>query len=282
MSNTLRIGALALGIAASFVMAQSADAGTLTLTRNTTDANGFTGNIGGGEFGINITSGSGFATAPAPMKISSYDFQTFCVEGGQDLSGGQPFTYTSGLAVNGTGTPLNSKVAFLYTIFYYGASSFGFNETGQSMLADGSGLDGSSGSAQHFFNYNYTPGVGRKSSAEDLQEAIWFLMGQWQGAFSGLTTQAREMVNLAYISTSTPTGLWFNYLGANSTGAVRILSLTSTAGVPQQDVLALLETGTPQVFITPVPLPSSALMGLGLMAGLGAVGLVRRRRQTLA
>jgi hypothetical protein len=280
MTKALRIGALAVGIAASFVMAQAAEAGTLNLTR---DPAAYTADIGGGEFGIsNVTGGGGFRTATPPMKLPGFDFQSFCVEGGQDLSGSQPFTWTLETAVNGTGTALNSKVAYLYTIFWFGAN--GFTETGKSMLADGSGLDGSSASAQHTFNYNYTPGNlpgERTTYAKDLQEAIWWLMGQWQGAFSSLTANAREMVNLATISTSTG-GLWNTFLGANSIGAVRILSLTSAAGVPQQDILVLLETGTPTTFMTPVPLPSSALMGLGLMAGIGAIGFIRRRRQTLS
>jgi hypothetical protein len=215
------------------------------------------------------------------MKVSGFDFQTFCIEGGASLSDSQPYTWSVSTQVNGNGTALNSKVAYLYTVFWFGIN--GLTESGKSMLSDGSGLDSATSTTTHTFSYDYTLGTNRKNAATDMQEAIWWLLGQWQNTFSSLTSGAREYVNMAYISTATG-GKWdiATGNGATSLGAVRILNLVDTLGNPQQDVLVLLPQGTPQTFMTPVPLPSSALMGLGLMAGLGAVGLIRRRRQTLA
>jgi len=286
MNKAIRNVALAVGISASFVMAQAAQADTLNLTRNTNNpaGTGFTGSVGGGEFGAsNVSPANSFQAAFSPMKVSGYDFQTFCIEGGASLSDQQPYNWSIQTAVNGNGTPLNSKVAYLYTVFWFGIN--GLTESGKSMLSDGSGLDGTSGTATHTFSYDYTLGTSRMSAATDMQEAIWWLMGQWQNSFSSLTSGAREYVNMAYISTATG-GKWDTATGGNgatSLGAVRILTLTDQQNHAQQDVLVLIPTGTPTTFnITPVPLPSSALMGLGLMAGIGAIGFIRRRRQTLS
>jgi hypothetical protein len=265
MMKTIKAGALAAGIAVCFAMAQAAEAGTLNLTRNTSSVNGYTGSVGGGEFGIsNVSPANTFQPATSPMKVTGFDFQSFCVESGQGLSGSQPFNWTINTKVNGTGTALNAATAYLYENFYFGNT---FTATGKSMLSDGSGLDSGSASTTHTYSYTYTLGSGRTSSADDLQEAIWWLMGQWQNTFSSLTSNARQLVNIATLQTTTG-GAWFNQFGANGIDAVRILTLTDQTGAAQQDILALL----------PVPLPSSALLGLGLMAGLGAVGVYRRRR----
>lgn len=270
MIKALKVGALAVGIAAGFAMAQSAEAGTLNITADTTN---FTGGIGGGEFGVsNVSPANSFQTAGSPMKIAAYDFQTFCVEGGADLAGQQPFNWSLSTKVNNTGTSLNAATAYLYTQFWFGNT---FTATGKSMLSDGSGIDNSSSSTTHTYTYNYTQGSNRISSANDVQEAIWWFMGQWQAGFGGLSSGAQNLVNIATLQTSSG-GAWnsqFGSSGLGSLGAVRILVLTGQDGSAKQDVLVLV----------PVPLPSSALLGLGLMAGLGAIGIVRRRRsQTLA
>lgn len=264
MIKIIKAGALAIGVAACFVMAQAAEAGTLNLTRDTTN---FTGGVGGGEFGISNFTGGTIATANPPMKVTGYDFQSFCMQGASVLNGVQPFTWILSTKVDLVGKDLTAGAAYLYTNFWNGT---GFNETGVGFFGT------NPASTNYTFTYNYTLGSGRTTSADDLQEAIWWYQTEWQngfqnaGEFAALSANAKALVDAAAVATSSG-GSWFNQFGANGIGAARILVLFDKNGAPQQDILVLVA----------VPLPSSALLGLGLMTGLGVVSLVRRRRRNV-
>lgn len=213
-----------------------AEAGTITLH---SDQSRYTGNIGGGEFGATAFSGMDVAFTPAKLTgVSGAQdtvFQTFCVEGGASLPLDTSLNWTLSNSINNSGTPIHAQTAYLFTQFWNGV------------------LTGP--------NYNYTLGSGRTSSANDLQEAIWYFEGFFPGG--SLSSNAQSYVNQANTAVAAG-GSWFG----KGIGDVRVLVLTDSAGNPKQDVLVLLS----------VPLPPAALLGLGLIAGLGAITVVRRRR----
>jgi hypothetical protein len=234
----LSLVAVPVGIAG---LSATAEAGTITLHRDDTK---YTADIGGGEFGATAFSGADIPTAPMRMNnfsgVTNTIFQTFCVEGGTHVSLDQTLNWTLSGNINGNGaTPLHDKTAYLFTQFWNGNLY--------------SGAEGQLGST-------------RIANAKDLQEAIWFIEGQWQGTFSTLTAGAQSLYNQATTAVAQG-GAWFG----KGLGDVRVLVLTDSSGAAMQDVLILLS----------VPLPPAALLGLGLIGGLGVVGLVRRRRQSI-
>jgi hypothetical protein len=161
---------------------------------------GYTAGIGGGEFGISSFSDlSILAPAAAPTKVAGLDFQTFCVEGGVTLPQDTPVHWTVNALINNS-TPIAPQTAFLYTQFWNGTLS----------------------------GYDYSLGAGRESSAHDLQEAIWFLQGQWQGS---LESGAQSYVDAANAAVN---GSW-----GNTVGGVRALTTLDANGSPAQDVLVL-------------------------------------------
>lgn len=112
------------------------------------------------------------------------------------------------------------------------------------------------GTATSADDYDY--GSGRVQAANDLQAALWHHMG-WTG--TTLSTRAKAWYDEAETAVNN---------GYKNRG-VRILNLTrvDSAGkvVHAQDMLVL------------VPLPSAALGGLLLLAGLGVAARVRRRKK---
>jgi hypothetical protein len=238
------------------------------------------GPVDGGEFGVRISNFTGLT--PPPMAAGVADngpnngqgwsgsslFQTFCLELNEgvvthnqhnsDVAVSGPhavYQYSVDSAAVGGGRfgnggggpsdPISSQTAYLYYNFWNGTLA----------------------------GYTYAFGAGRLLSARDLQLAIWYFedeLNSSDGTPNGLkpnlallTAGANAFITAANNAVSS--GAW------SGIANVRVLNLTTvnaTGGVVQiQSVLVL------------VPLPPAAWLGLGLMTAMGAVGLIRRRKQ---
>ena len=230
-------GALVAGALALSHGAQAAN-GTITLVRNDSTVDGYTGDFGGGEFGATQFSGMTFPALGPGVAVGTNPFQTFCVEGNEHLPSGVLTNWTLGTASsaggNGGGSPdpLSPQTAYLFSQFWNGdLSGYDYAPLGGTI-----------------------PGVNRRTSANDLQAAIWYLEDEWLGsAVSGpdgqhfgwnyLSPRAQGWVNDAYTQTA-PGGTWYALWGANSIGNVRVLVVTNLDGSNAQDVL-VLTTDTP-------------------------------------
>lgn len=234
---------------ACFGLTSVAEAGTIVIARDTSN---YSGSNGGGEDAVTtFTDGPSLASMGSGVGVSGSIFQTFCVETTEPISAGQTYDWslsTSAVAggySGGNPDPLDSRTAFLYHKFLSGTLS----------------------------GYNYTQGSGRLASSTSLQLAIWQLEGEIQpGALTDAynnDSQAQAWVAAANAAIQSG-GEWEN----QGLGNVRILNLTKTdsTGAVQNAQSMLVE-------ISPVPLPPAALLGLGLMAGMSGVGIVRRRHR---
>jgi hypothetical protein len=196
------------------------------------------------------TSGYGAGQAWDPAVQTT--FQTFCVE---DTVFFTPDTmyFSNPTATTHAGRALTPQVAYLFDQFW--------NHTlGTSLLSLPTAVD----------NYNYTLGGGRVSAATDLQQVIWFLIGE--PAWASLAPDARQAAWISEANTATAIGgSW-----GPSIGSVRILQLSTNPGLaPAQDQLVEV---FPPAAVNPTPLPSTAYAGLGLFGGLAL--LQTRRRWT--
>lgn len=112
-------------------------------------------------------------------------------------------------------------------------------------------------------NYDYGNATLRVGDANALQNAIWFLEGEISTIGDGITAtqaaQAQAWVNEA------------NAAGWTSLGAVQVLNLYRGANFSTH--------AQDQLYINPVPEPETYVM---LLAGLGLMGFVARRRQQRA
>lgn len=240
MNNTNRKRNLCLALAAvGLFAAQSASAQYVSAGGTIRLDNG-PGAGPGGEFNATVLSGG------------SGTFETFCLEKNEYFAFyGQTLkvqSITSGAMSGGMGggvggsDPLDNRTAYLYTKFRAGADG-------------GAGLSG----------YDYGNATARVSDANALQNAIWYLEQEITSIGSGITaaeaTQAQAWVNQA------------NAAGWTNLGNVQALNLwrETTAGSGNFNLQA-----QDQLYITPVPEPETYMM---LLAGLGLMGFVARRRQ---
>ena len=198
------------------------ETGTMVVHRDD-GVNGYTADIGGGEFGISSFSDpSILAPASPPMKVLGFDFQTFCLEGGIGIPQDTPVAWTVNADVNGS-SPIAPQTAYLFTRFWEGS------------------LPG----------YDYALGAGRKSSARDLQEAIWFFQGQWQGAVDAAAQVYVDAANAAVA------GSW-----GNTVGNVRALTTQTASGAAAQDLLVLIpEPGQSRLRLTKTASPNPVAPG---------------------
>lgn len=236
------LAALAFG-AASVGWTRTAEAGTIEFT---IDTDNYTGSYGGGEFAVASYSDS-YASMGSGVRVSPWLYQTFCLEVSEQMQFGRTLNFSAGTsAVGGGGGATNgSDPLGAATAYLY--TQF-YNGT----------LSG----------YDYTQGSGRTADATSLQLAIWKLEGEVDGNSTleghyANNSQAQSWVSAANSAVSN--GSW------SGLGSVVVLNVTDSRGSNLQSVLA----------VTAIPLPPAALLGLGLMTGVGGFGLLRRRRNAL-
>jgi hypothetical protein len=194
----------------------------------------------GGEFqavgNADLNTAVNWGAYASSTAVQGQSFQTFCTETSEYFSPGNPYPVTSignNALYNGTANPvpITLGVAYLYSQFAKGTLS----------------------------GYDYTYGAGRVASAGNLQQAIWYLLGEYQdGAqLSGVALAALNSSGIAPAD-------WYN--AANGAYGVGDMVL----GTP----------GTAQDQLVMVPEPTTMVAGAGAL-GLALLGVGRARRSSV-
>ena len=258
ISKLVRLALVAVPALAGAAFSSAAEAGTITLAYSP----GQYSSSGGGEFKVTQFSGAVVPPVGAHVNDPGGIFETFCLEHGEVFSPGTQYNWTMSTAAHAGGgdaahgaqqdgsgnwfDPIDSRTAYLYTQFWNGTLQW-------------------TDSANVLKSYDYVGiGAGRPVSADALQKAIWYLENELSLTDIGGTSSDAYRLTLA-AQHAIDIGQW------SGIGNVRVLTLTDNAGNFRQD----------QLFVTSVPLPPAAVMGLGLMAAMAALG-ARRRRARLA
>ncbi len=246
---------------------------TLNLTSGYRDPNSY-----GGEFTAVLSGNNSFSSYVTSHYGSNVTtgggIETFCVEMAQTISAGTPYSATVGPSiVNGSGSsPLTVGVAWLYMEFVTGG------------LANAAGYSVSGADYDYTPGYNNTTGMGRELSADELQDAIWYLQGELG---TSTTTQTRDSI-YTYTASNDPfiqlvEDKFGSLAGAEesdtASGAsnygVEVLNLTSEVNgctVYDQD----------QLIYCPVPEPATLAAGAMLLIPLGVSGFRALRKKNLA
>lgn len=240
-----RKGALIGALAASLLLGAFHDvahAGAMTISFGTHSQDVGYGH--GGEFKVTQFEGS-YASNLLSSKVTQDDarslFNTFCLERDENLGGIASYSLSTTAQDGGVNTNSGDPLGDATARLYY------------AFWADAwtNGVD---------YNYDDVGGT-RIDDAADLQLAIWFLEGEV--ASTALTSGAQTFVNFA--NTVTWQNLGQNWTG---TGGVYVVNTFDANGAQKQDQLVV------------VPLPPAALTGLALLAGVGLIGSLRRRRRS--
>ncbi len=248
---------LAVAVVAAF--AADAQAGTLTIstTKN---------RIGnGGEFKITGFDDGFLPPTSLMTDIDDGDFNTFCMEYNEYIALNGNYNYDIGTAAihggvgGGNPDPLGEATAKLYYTFWTDQWDVSTSGTAAGDLTD--------------VDFDYNPlnkdnsGTTRDTDGRALQEALWYLEGE--RTWAQINATAKDMVNFAQDA-----DLTWELLGQDGwtgIGGVRIINLWS------YDAYGNRVENQSQLVV--VPLPSSVLMGLALLATLAVVSTVRRRRR---
>lgn len=208
------LGAGAL-VAGTLVAAPPLGAAPNTITLNRDDgANGYTGDVGGGEFGVTQLDGLSVPAMNPALAVPGSFFQTFCLEGGAHVPMGVPVIFTVSDAAKAGGQsgsvngedPISLQTSYLYFNFWNGTLTT---------------------------PYDATLGAGRESSATQLQIAIWYFEGEFDPVFLTPGSDAVAFIDEANVAVNG--GSWTDNHG------VRVLNLTNANGDDLQDVLILTD-----------------------------------------
>lgn len=242
MRQSLGRAALTAALVLVGALATAAQADTISIDRDTSN---YSGSLGGGEDKVLSFSG-GVPSMGSGVGVSGGVFQTFCLESDVGISINTTYNYTVGTGASNGGVSGQTSTNFdpldAKTAYLY-------TKFWQGTLS----------------NYTYTLGSGRASSALSLQLAIWKIEGELVGTLQTAydnNSQAQSWVTEATNAVATG-GSW----AGKGIDNVRVLNLTDSSGNDVQSLLVL------------VPVPPALLSGLGLLAGLGGVGLLRRRNR---
>jgi hypothetical protein len=247
----------------------------------------------GGEFGAKLdptTQTLALAQQGANVKVAGYQVQTFCIEYSEEFYPGR--VYDTGSAKAATFGGLSIQDPFVH--LPGGGSRNTQNGDGSLILG---GLDTPNDPIsqetaylyRRFWdgdlpNYDFTnTGVGRSTSAGQLQAAIWYLEGEASTPAAG--SQTDTWVTLAHnavlaIEAHAMTDPRFNKTYDTSLFGVAALNLTDPSnsdllgGTARQSQLVVLTGGD---YTTLVPVPAAAWMGVSLL-GLMGIGHWSKRR----
>jgi len=210
-------------------------------------------NYGGGEFravgnsGLDSVVNWGAYTAATSGTTSGQQyFQTFCTELQEEFYPGTSYNISSignnALYNNNGGTPIPITLGVAYLYSQFAAGTLG--------------------------GYDYTYGSGRVASAENLQYAIWTLLGE-----SAIGVTGAALADLKAVTGSGSGDIFATsadwYSAANGAYGVRDMVL----GNPGQN--------QDQLVMDPVPEPTTMIAGALLLLPFGASTLrILRKRQT--
>lgn len=198
------------------------------LTSQVTFSDGYGTGIGG-EFKAAFAN---FSFAPNSLTGGSF-FETFCLERNETIQFGRTYfaDFSTSAKSGGAGgpnpDPLDARTAFLYTNFIRGELA----------------------------GYDYSGGAGRASSANALQNAIWYLEQEITNLSLGLNG-AEQALAAQFVAAA-------NNSGWTDIGGVRVMNVYANAD----------GTGNHQDQLIMVPAPSAAVLGL---IGLLSAGRFRR------
>lgn len=236
------------------VLASPAMAGTISTGTLGSYGSSFTGIGGGGEFTfsqgttnwLNLSSAYvNHKTAGLSNGVTGLTFQTFCVEIDEhittwaDYSGStSPIASLGGVNTN-SGDPVSQGTGYLYSTFVKGSLAY---------------------------DYTLTPTTGRKASAYLLQQAIWWLEGEFGDSAPAPSNSYLTLVATKFGGLTNAKKGQFEE-GAHDYG-VRALNLTSdacdsrTTGVadPCQDALVMVPDGGATLMLL-----GGALVGLAAL-----------------
>lgn len=218
-------------------------------------------NSSGGEFTALVTGGGNYVgnySSSARATVNGQTgFETFCVEIDTEFNPGGTYNTSIGNSILPSGAAITLGTAYLYSQFAQGTLQ----------------------------NYNYnqnTSGIGSRAyTADELQDAIWYLQAEITSA-GNQYTQGNNYLYSFGGSSFNPTSDPFVQLAESMFGAnaftsdsnnnygVQVLELTSANGSPVQD----------QLVYTPVPEPATFAAGAILLAPLGisALRTIRKKK----
>ena len=224
-------------------------------------------NSSGGEFTAVVTGGPNYvanysSVATAQVNVGGHTvtgFETFCVEMNQSFTPGNTYNTTVGNSI--VSGPYSSTSVTVGTAYLY------------SQFAQGT-LTG----------YTYTPGSNRELSADELQDAIWYLQGELPSYGSSSTSDSLYKFKA---SNDPFVALVQSLFGGSATESdatygnnfgVEALNLTSGSGWDTQyNQDQLVYTSGPKP--TPVPEPATFAAGAMLLAplGLSLLRIIRKK-----
>jgi hypothetical protein len=226
-------GAVLVGLSAASAFAAD---GTLKVNQGSTNpaAPDFNGQNGGGEFGVYefVNNNAGLTLLPisptAKVNVivnfhGPYDFQTFCVEPDDSIQFDTTLSWTAATTVqlnDGSTRNLDPRTAYLFWKFW---TANAFSPASP--------------------NYNYTLGAGRKTSAGDLQLAIWFTEG-----VSNYNQNNVALYTADAAAAVAPGGGWYAFTNGagfpGNLGGVRALNIENGTE-HEQDILAIFGVDIP-------------------------------------